>query len=1344
VDFNRAGERIEKISRDKVIGKSVLQVFPGVKEFGLFGVFQRVWRTGQPERYPVTLYKDNRISGWRENYVYRLPGGEIVAIYDDITELKQAEEELKESEEKFVRAFQTSPNLMAITTPREGLITEINEAYCRVLGYEREECIGHTTTELNVWADPEQRDGIVRQVLKEGRVINILADARTKSGEIRSLIFSMAPITLSGKEYLLSVATDITERRKQEQALADEVTRRRILVEQSRDGIVVLDTDAKVYEANQAFAEMLGYSPEEVRELHTWDWDTQWSREQLLEMGNSVDEAGLHLETRHRRKDGTLIDVEISVSAAIYAGQKLIFCVCRDVTERRRAEETIRESEALLHEICSITKIGGWEMDLITRKAKWTKGLYDIVEINYEDPIPGPDEHVIYYLPEYRPIVEDAMQKLIEEDVPMDYEAKYQTAKGNIRWCHVLGKSVRKKGECIKVYGTAQDITERKRMEEALKESRDYLVTLTNSMADAVFAVKMPERTIEWVNDSFKLIGCKTGECVGRTTEFLYPDRKGFTDFGNKMKKAIEEGKEIMCTEAELKRKDGSCFPAEITATFLREKGEVVRVTSIVRDITERKKAEEALRESEEKFSKAFRSSPDRIAITTLEDGRFIDVNDSYVRFTGYTREEVIGHTIIELGSWVDTGNRARIVQKLKEQGQVYNEEVQLILKSGEIRTSLFSAELINIEGEPCMISVATDITDRKRAEEQLRQSEERYKNLFQLAPDSIFTIDTKGRITSANPATLNLTGFSEDELVGKHFSKLPTARLRDIPKYVKMLVPLLKGKIPESFEAAFNTKDGEQRWGEVHINLMKSMGKIQGVQAITRDITDRKRAEEALKEREQRYRELADSITDVFFAMDKELRYTYWNKASETLTGVTSEKALGKQIYDVFPDSADTRKAEATYREVLRTKAPRFFKAQYTLESRKYIFEISAYPSADGIAVFSKDITEHEQLETERQWIEKLESIGTLAGGIAHDFNNYLTGIIGNISLAKRYVKPEGKAIERLEEAEKASIKARDLTQQLLTFSRGGAPVKTVISIQKLIRESAGFALRGSRVKPEFSLPPDLRAVEADEGQIHQVISNIVINADQAMPRGGIINIGAKNLAIKSSRVLPLRAGEYVHITVKDSGVGIPGEHLDRIFEPFFTTKQKGSGLGLTTAYSIVKNHDGYIKVESRPGTGTTVHIYLPVSRKPTLAEEGVVMETTLHGQGRILVMDDEEIIREMLGKMLSLAGYEVELTQDGAEAIDRYSEAKEAKRPFDAVIMDLTVPGGMGGKEAISRLLEIDPDARVIVSSGYATDSIMSEYKKFGFKAVVTKPYSVAQIEKTLYSLLGKNNKS
>lgn len=393
-----------------------------------------------------------------------------------------------------------------------------------------------------------------------------------------------------------------------------------------------------------------------------------------------------------------------------------------------------------------------------------------------------------------------------------------------------------------------------------------------------------------------------------------------------------------------------------------------------------------------------------------------------------------------------------------------------------------------------------------------------------------------------------------------------------------------------------------------------------------------------------------------------------------------------------------------------------------------------------DGALFLIEDITERKLLEEERRKIERLESVGTLAGGIAHDFNNLLTGIMGNIGLAKRSIEAGDlqKSSSRLVEAEKASLRAKDLTQQLLTFARGGAPIRQTVAITGLLKDSADFVLRGSNARCELSLPNDLWMTDIDESQISQVLSNVIINADQAMPEGGIININAKNTVVKERSTLPLKKGKYVEITVIDHGVGIKKEHLPRIFEPYFTTKQKGSGLGLATAYSIIRNHDGHIIVNSTPTVGTTVRIYLPAPKKTIPAKKEVVAETHIAGKGRILVMDDAEVIRELLHDELTDAGYDIELAVDGTEAIERYTKAKDLGQPFDAVIMDLTIPGGMGGKEAIKKLLEIDASAKVIVSSGYSTDPIMSDFKKYGFGAVVAKPYKVEELERTLRDLL------
>jgi len=327
----------------------------------------------------------------------------------------------------------------------------------------------------------------------------------------------------------------------------------------------------------------------------------------------------------------------------------------------------------------------------------------------------------------------------------------------------------------------------------------------------------------------------------------------------------------------------------------------------------------------------------------------------------------------------------------------------------------------------------------------------------------------------------------------------------------------------------------------------------------------------------------------------------------------------------------------------------------------------------------------------------------------------------------------------EFLTEVENAAFQARDLTQQLLTFSKGGAPIKETASIQELLRESANFVLRGSNVNCNYTIADDLWPVNIDKGQINQVINNLIINADQAMPEGGAIQLSADNIHSGTNHLPSLNASHYIKISIKDTGIGIDSQHLSKVFDPYFTTKQKGHGLGLATCYSIIKKHDGDITISSKPGNGTTVNIYLPAFPGVSVAENNLP-GAPLCGQGKILIMDDEAIVRETLGKMLNCLGYTTGFANDGLNAIHLYQTAQQASDPYDAVLMDLTIAGGIGGKEAVKKLLEIDSEAKVIVSSGYSNDPVMAEYKKYGFCGVLPKPYEIKSVNQIMYDLLVK----
>jgi len=392
-------------------------------------------------------------------------------------------------------------------------------------------------------------------------------------------------------------------------------------------------------------------------------------------------------------------------------------------------------------------------------------------------------------------------------------------------------------------------------------------------------------------------------------------------------------------------------------------------------------------------------------------------------------------------------------------------------------------------------------------------------------------------------------------------------------------------------------------------------------------------------------------------------------------------------------------------------------------------------------------DITERKQIEAERENLQsqlnqtqKMEAIGTLAGGIAHDFNNMLAVITGNISYALSILNTKDDELFKvLSEAQQGVIQSQNLTNQLLTFAKGGEPIKQPSNINRFLKESARFVTSGAKSKCEFNLTDDLWITEIDSGQMNQVIANLVINAEQSMPNGGIITIRTENAEIETESDFSLPAGRYIKISIEDQGAGIPKQHLSKIFNPYFTTKQKGSGLGLATTFSIIKRHGGLITVNSEVETGTAFDIYLPASSKDVQEVENK-KEAKHKGLGRILIMDDQELILNMLGGMVNKIGYEAVLASDGTKAIDLYREAYQSRTLFDLVILDLTVPGGLGGAKTIPELLKIDSNVKAIISSGYSNDPIMANYEDYGFCGILPKPYTIAELSETLNKIFGE----
>jgi PAS domain S-box-containing protein len=526
--------------------------------------------------------------------------------------------------------------------------------------------------------------------------------------------------------------------------------------------------------------------------------------------------------------------------------------------------------------------------------------------------------------------------------------------------------------------------------------------------------------------------------------------------------------------------------------------------------------------------------------------------------------------------------------------------------------------------------------------------------------------------------------------------------------------------------------------------------GQLQGdslVRAI-RYAIERQRAEEALRQQRDWFDVTLSSLGEAVLATDTRGIITFLNPVAEQLTGWPRQEALGRPSTEVF-QIVHEHTRQSTVHPIVHVlqEGHTVELTTHTLllarDGKEVMITESGAPirTADGVLLGAvlvfRDMTRDRQMEEELLRARKIESVGVLAGGIAHDFNNLLTGIMGNISLAKLLAESHSKIVARLTEAEKACERATALTHQLLTFAKGGAPVRQTVSLAELLHESVGFALHGAKVRGDLHLAEDLWPVDVDAGQINQVLHNVVLNAVQAMPAGGRLTVRAENVMLGVDDALPLPEGRYIKIAVQDHGCGIPKDLLANIFDPYFTTKEQGSGLGLTTAYAIVAKHEGHMTVESEMGVGTTVVVYLPASSRPFVpapASPGLPPA----GQGRILVMDDEAMIRDLLQEILSGFGYHVVCVGDGSEAVAAYQRAQEVGQPFAAVILDHTIPGGMGGLDALACLRALDPHIIALLSSGYANDPVMATFAQHGFSGVVSKPYTVQKLQEVLQRVL------
>lgn len=802
-------------------------------------------------------------------------------------------------------------------------------------------------------------------------------------------------------------------------------------------------------------------------------------------------------------------------------------------------------------------------------------------------------------------------------------------------------------------------------------------------------------------------------------------------------------------------------------------------------DISERKAAEEALRASEQQYRNLFENAAEGIYSTTAQ-GEFRTVNPALARMLRYESPTHMLQRVasVSRGFYLNPKRWEEFFAALGTQEVLIGFESEVCCADKTVRWISENVRAIR-DAQGALLyfdGFVSDITERKRSEAVIRASEERYRVLFEHSPVAIIEYDYRQigvwltRLRNEGVVDLNAFFDQHPEELAAATSRVPVVgvneeavRLVGASSKQELMDNLGRIFLPEELgarrEAFLAVWEGRQEIeGEISLTALNGavrrtyfrwwLPALQGAdslewtQVVLLDLTDVRSAEAELAAERERLRVTLRAMAEGLMTTDTAGVVQFMNEAAERLTGWTAGAAIGRGIEQVCVLRHEKTRAGVTLPVARAISEHRVvdFPLQTTLISRQgspCLIDGRCAPMHDvngrgiGAVVVFRDVTERARLEAEILRSSKLEAVGILAGGIAHDFNNILTVVMGNVTLAMLDAEVMDMAGRWLSEAERGVMRARDLTQQLLTFAKGGDPVRRAVQLPEVVRESAEFALHGSKVRCEFTAEPNLWPANVDKGQIGQVVQNLVINAVQAMPEGGVIRISVRNDRVEQDSARPLAVGSYSRLSIVDSGMGIRAEHLPRIFDPYFTTKQSGSGLGLATVYSIVRKHQGHVEVESELGKGTTFHIWLPAAPDavPVPAEPPERVNAL---SGRVLFMDDEETIRMLAVSLLGRLGLDVTPVSDGADAVRVFTEARQAQSPYHLVIMDLTVPGGMGGLEAMEALLKIDANVKAIVSSGYSSDPVLSNYRAHGFRGMVPKPYRYIDLARTVRSVM------
>jgi PAS domain S-box-containing protein len=1059
--------------------------------------------------------------------------------------------------------------------------------------------------------------------------------------------------------------------------------------------------------------------------------------------------------------------------------------VFSDLSDLRETEARLREVEDRWQLAVRALNVGIFEKNYLTGQNFLSDRWKEILGFGPGELDNGDDWQARVHPEDRDRVVAQLQEHLRGENDLYRVEYRMLCRDGSYKWITACGRAVfDAEGRPERFIGAHMDITERMAAEEALRSSEVRYRRLFEDSPNPMWVYDLESYRFLAVNQAaLDHYGYEQEEFLTLTIRDIRPPEELPV-----LDERLRQGTTVLGESRVWKhrKKNGTTMLMSIRSHVHEFSGRRA-VLVLAEDVTEREYAEERLRQSEQRYRNLFENAAEGVYDTTAA-GKFLSVNPALARMLGYSSPAHLTEAIrsAALDFYCNPRRRDEFFKVLGSSQSVTGFESEVRCCDGSVRwisenvraVRDASGELTHFEG------FVSDITDRKRAEAVIRASEERYRVLFEHSPVAIVEHDYRPisawikRLRDQGVEDLKEYLKAHPDEVGIGFERFPVVGVNE--EAVRLTRAGSKRELIERFDriflpdglsvreqAFYAVWEGQQEIeGEITIRALDGsirrtyfrwwLPKLDGpeasdwTQVVLLDLTDMRSAEAELAAERERLRVTLRAMAEGLLTTDTLGVVQFMNDAAERLTGWTAGAAIGRTVDQICVLRHEKTKADVAIPVVKAIAEHRVidFPLQTSLLNRHglpCLIDGRCAPMHDGtgqaigaVVVF-RDVTERARLEAELLRSSKLEAVGILAGGIAHDFNNILTVVMGNVTLAMLDSVVMEAAGRWLAEAERGVMRARDLTQQLLTFAKGGQPIRKAVQLPEIVREAAEFALHGSKVRCEFVEEPDVWPADVDQGQIGQVVQNLVINAVQAMPEGGVVSISLCNEQVHADSPRPLAVGNYLRLTFSDTGSGIRAEHLARIFDPYFTTKQSGSGLGLATVYSIVRKHQGHVEVESELGKGTRFIIWLPAAPegKPVLTE---TPEKVAHLSGRVLFMDDEETICTLAVSLLTRLGLEVTAVPDGEAAIEKFNAAREDRKPYQLVIMDLTVPGGMGGREAMQALLKIDPNVRAIVSSGYSSDPVLSNYRAHGFRGVVPKPYRITDLARTISAVMNE----